>query len=100
MDCPKNTTHNIRHEKHAIKNKSDRNWKRTWRAMYCLGCKDNTQNFKPPEVSMTNKVLRKKLNGVVCRSSQSKFLKQKHNKNMQIYCKNLKNTQVTRSQRS
>ena len=60
--------------------------------MYCLGSKDNTQNFKPPEVNMTNKVLRIKSNGAVCRSSLSKFLKQKNNKNMQIYCKNLKNT--------
>ena len=27
MDCQKNTTHNIRHEKRAIKNKTDKNWK-------------------------------------------------------------------------
>ena len=25
--------------------------------MYCFGCKDYTQNFRPPEVKMTNKVL-------------------------------------------
>ena len=24
---------------------------------YCFGCKDYTQNFRPPEVKMTNKVL-------------------------------------------
>ena len=30
MDCQKNTTQNIRLEKHAIKNKTDKNWKRTW----------------------------------------------------------------------
>ena len=25
--------------------------------MYCLGCKDYTDNFKPQEVKMTNKAL-------------------------------------------
>ena len=48
---------------------------------YCLGFKDYTHNFKPQEVKMTNKVLREKSNCVVCRSSKSKFLKEKHNKN-------------------
>ena len=37
-------------------------------AMYCLGCKDFTHNFRPQEVKMTNKVLREKSNCVVCRS--------------------------------
>ena len=46
---------------------------------YCLGCKDYTHNFKPQEVKMTNKVLREKSNCVVCQSSKSRFLKQKHN---------------------
>ena len=46
---------------------------------YCLGCKDYTQNFKPQEIKMTNKMLREKSNCVFCRSSESKFLKQKHN---------------------
>ena len=36
----------------------------------CLGCKDYTYNFKPKEVKITNKVLREKLNCVVCRSSK------------------------------
>ena len=45
----------------------------------CLGCKDYTYNCKPKEVKMTNKVLREKLNCVVCRSSKSRFLKQKYN---------------------
>ena len=27
---------------------------------YCFGCKDYTQNFRPQEVKMTNKVLREK----------------------------------------
>ena len=47
--------------------------------MYCLGCKDYTHNIKPEEVKMANKVLREKSNFVVCRSSKSRFLKQKHN---------------------
>ena len=46
---------------------------------YCLGCKDYTHNFKPQQVKMTNKVLREKLNCVVCRSNNSRFLKQKPN---------------------
>ena len=46
---------------------------------HCLGCEDYTHNFKPQEVKMTNKVLREKSNCVVCRSSKSRFLKQKHN---------------------
>ena len=45
----------------------------------CLRCKDYTYNFKPKEVKITNKVLREKLNCVVCRSSKSRFLKQKYN---------------------
>ena len=49
-------------------------------ATYCLGCKDYTNNFKPEEVKMTNKVLKEKSNCFVCRSSKSRFLKQKHNK--------------------
>ena len=46
---------------------------------YCLGCKDYTKNFKPQEIKMTNKMLREKSNCVVCRSSKSRFLKQKYN---------------------
>ena len=48
-------------------------------ATCCLGCKDYTHNFKPQEIKMTNKVLREKSNCVVCQSSKSRFLKQKHN---------------------
>ena len=33
---------------------------------YCLGCKDHTQNFRPQEVKMTNKVRREKSHCVVC----------------------------------
>ena len=46
---------------------------------FCLGCKDYTDNSKPQELKMTNKMLREKSNCVVCRSSTSRFLKQKHN---------------------
>ena len=48
-------------------------------SMYYLGCKHFTHNFRPQEVEMTNNVLREKSNCVVCRSSKSRFLKQKHN---------------------
>ena len=47
---------------------------------YCLGCKDYTHNFKPQEVKMARKVLRENSSCVVCRSSKSRFFKQKHNK--------------------
>ena len=46
---------------------------------YCFGCKDYTQNFTSEKVKMTNKVLSEKSDCVVCRSSKSRFLKQKHN---------------------
>ena len=36
-----------------------------------LWCKDYTDNFKPQEVKMANKVLREKSNCVVCWSSKS-----------------------------
>ena len=45
----------------------------------CLVCKDYTHNFQSQEVKMANKVLREKPNCAVCRSSKSRFLKQKHN---------------------
>ena len=46
---------------------------------YCLGCKDFTHNFKSQEVKTTNNLLREKSNCIVCQSSKSRFLKQKHN---------------------
>ena len=46
---------------------------------YSFGCKDYTQNFRPEEVKMTNKLLREKSHCVVCRSNKSRFLKQKIN---------------------
>ena len=45
---------------------------------YCLGCKDFTRNFRPQEVKATNIVLREKSNCIVCQSSNSRYLKQKH----------------------
>ena len=50
--------------------------KRPW-ITYCFGCKGCTQNFRPQEVKMTNKVLREKSHCVVCRSGKSRFLKQR-----------------------
>ena len=46
---------------------------------HCFGCKDYTQNFRPQEVKMTNKLLREKSRCVVCRSNKSRFLKQNKN---------------------
>ena len=54
MDCQRNMTHSIRHEKRA----TNKNWEKNG-TMYCLGCKDCTDHFKPQEVKMTNKVLKK-----------------------------------------
>ena len=48
---------------------------------YCLGCKDFTHNFRPQEVKTTNIVLREKSNCIVCQSSKSRYLKQKHSNN-------------------
>ena len=79
MGCWKNTANNIKHEKQTIKNKTNRAQRKKSGIMYCLRCKDYTDKFKPQEVKMTNKVPRKKSNCVVCRSSKSRFLKQKYN---------------------
>ena len=49
------------------------------RTTYCFGCKDYTQNFRPEQVKMTNKLRREKFHCVVCRSNKSRFLKQKIN---------------------
>ena len=53
-------------------------WKKA-RTTYCLGWKDYTDDFKPQEVKMTNKVLREKSKCVACQSSKSIFFKQKYN---------------------
>ena len=44
---------------------------------YCLGCNDYTQNCKPQEVKMANKVLREKSHCIICRLNKWRFLKQK-----------------------
>ena len=46
---------------------------------YCFGCKDYTKNFRPREVKMKNKILRKKSHCVICWSNKARFLKQKIN---------------------
>ena len=46
---------------------------------HCLGYKDFTDNFRPQEVKLRNKVIREKSNCVVCMSNETRFLKQKHN---------------------
>ena len=38
--------------------------------MYCLGCKDGTDNFKSQEVKITNKVLIEKSNCIICWSKK------------------------------
>ena len=57
--------------------------------------KDYTHNFKPQEVKMTNKVLREKSNCVVCRSSKSRFLKQKHDNKINRQTHKKKFSQIT-----
>ena len=44
-----------------------------------LWCEDYVDNFKLQEVKMTNKVFREKSYCVVCGSSESRLIKQKHN---------------------
>ena len=94
MGRKNNTANNTRHEKYSIKNKTDKNWERNWNneiilptisdmkntqskikpiktgkeigTMYCLGCKDYTDNIKSQKVKMINKVLQEKSNCVVC----------------------------------
>ena len=48
-----------KNEKHEIKNKTDKNWKKLG-TTYCLECKGFTHNFSSQKVKMTNKVLREK----------------------------------------
>ena len=75
---PKRFYQVTKNEKHAIRNKTNKNWKRP-ETTHCLGCKEFTHNFRLQEVKMTNKILREKSNCVVCWSSKSRFLKLKHN---------------------
>ena len=54
-----------KNEKHTIKNKTDKNWKKTWNNVL-FWVKRFTNNFRPKEVKMTNKALREKSNCIVC----------------------------------
>ena len=77
MDCQKHVTklQRLKNTKSKIKPIKSRKELGTT----CLRCKDFTHNFRPQEVKMANKMLRKKSNCVVCLSHKSRFLKQKHN---------------------
>ena len=46
---------------------------------YCFGWRDQTHNFRPEKVKITNKVLREKSHCVFCQSNKSRFIKQKIN---------------------
>ena len=76
MDCQKNTTHNIRHEKRAIKKIKPIKTGKKLEQRILQGVKITPiiLNHK-----ITNKVLREKSNWVVCWSSKSRFSKQIHN---------------------
>ena len=74
----KNTSHIVKHKNMKSKIKPIKTGKELG-TTYCLGCKDFTNNFRPQEVKMTNKVLKEKSNYVVCHSSESRFLKQQRN---------------------
>ena len=76
----KNTTYNIKTWKSARPIQTGKEIGAT----YCLGRKDYSNNFKPQEVKMTNKVLREKWNCVICRSSKARFLKKKHKNKKQF----------------
>ena len=80
---PKTFYQNTKNEKHLIRNKTDKNWKKTYCikdfTTYCFGCKDYTHNFRPGKVKITNKVLREKSHCLVCRSNKPRFLSQKIN---------------------
>ena len=73
VDCLKNTARLQRIKETQSKMKPIKTGKEI-RTTYCLGCKD----FRPQGVKMTNKMLREKSNYIVCRSSKSRFLKQKY----------------------
>ena len=79
MDCCKNASRLQRIKNTQSKIKPIKMRKKPG-TTYCLGCKDFTRNFRPQEVKMTNNVLRKKSDCVVCWSNKSRFVKQKHNK--------------------
>ena len=47
----------------------------------CLRCNNNTKSIDSKKVTMTNKVIRAKSKCANCMAKNSRFLKQKHNKN-------------------
>ena len=57
MDGPKSTARLQRMKNTQSKIKPIKTGKKL-ETMHCLECKDYTDNFKPQEVKMTNKVLR------------------------------------------
>ena len=62
----KNILPNYREWKTRNKNKTNKNWEKTWR-------KDFTYTFRPQEIKMANKVFREKFNCLVCRSNNPTF---------------------------
>ena len=60
------------------KKKPNKNWKKKLEQRKDAKITLIRLHFKPQEVEITNKVLREKSDCVVCRSSESRFLKQKH----------------------
>ena len=78
IDCQRNTATLQKMKNTQSKIKPIKTGKKIGTTYY-LGFKDYTDNFKSQEVKMSNEVLREKSNCVVCQSSKSRFLKQKHN---------------------
>ena len=77
MDCQNNIFRLQRMKNTQLKIKPIKTGRKIG-TMYYLGRKDYTDNFKPQEVKMT-KCLEKKSSHAVCRSTKSRFLKQKYN---------------------
>ena len=94
MDCQKNTGR-LRIMKNTQSKIKPIKFGKNIGTTYCLGCKDCTNNFKPQGVKMTNKMLREKSNCVVCRSSKSRFLKQKHDNKINRQTHKKKFSQIT-----
>ena len=58
MDCQKNTARLQKTKNAQSKIKPIKRGKKP-ETMYCLGCKDYTDNFKPQEIKMASKCLEK-----------------------------------------
>ena len=94
MDCQKNAAR-LRIMKNTQSKIKPIKFGKNIGTTYCLGCKDYTNNFKPQGVKMTNKMLWEKSNCVVCRSSKSIFLKQKHDNKINSQTRKKKFSQIT-----